>query len=163
MNWCEGYRIGGSESDLEIPLPLTLIRLFTCIEKRRETWYSSANCLIKLPGELHSRVERCRLPLMSKSLETKSKASVDRDNKDTLPLTALRSITKSSTEDFIPGKIWNYHSTYVTPTKARVVPRQRHGSFFTVLERKPEDSRPIDADSPWFNRTIPSVLEWILT
>ncbi len=98
-----------------------------------------------------------------KSLETKSKASVDRDNKDTLPLTALRSITKSSTEDFIPGKIWNYHSTYVTPTKALVVPRQRHGSFFTVLEQKPEDSCPIDADSPWFNRTIPSVLEWILT
>jgi hypothetical protein len=34
---CEGYRIGGSESDLEIPLPLTLIRLFTCIEQRCES------------------------------------------------------------------------------------------------------------------------------
>ena len=35
---------------------------------------------------------------------SKGKASVDRDNKDTLPLTAPRSCAKSSTEDFKPGK-----------------------------------------------------------
>ncbi len=42
---------------------------------------------------------------------------MDRDNKDTLPLTAPRSVAKSSTEDLKPGESRNCHTTYTTPPR----------------------------------------------